>query len=103
VGSSVTAADTGTVTYASWASGSFYDFGNLIVINHGNGYETFYAHLSGINVVPGQIIEKGQAIGASGNSGRSSGPHLHVEIRLNDARLDPLSYLSGPVQDCSGG
>lgn len=101
VGSSVAAADTGTVTYASWASGSYYDYGNLIVINHGNGYETFYAHLSGINVVPGQIVEKGQAIGASGNSGRSSGPHIHIEIRLNDARLNPLNYLSGSVTDCS--
>lgn len=103
VGSSVAAADTGTVTYASWASGSYYDYGNLIVINHGNGYETFYAHLSGINVVPGQIVEKGQTIGASGNSGRSSGPHIHIEIRLNDVRLNPLNYLSGAVQDCSGG
>ena len=103
VGSAVAAADTGTVTYASWASGSYYDYGNLIVINHGNGYETFYAHLSGINVVPGQIVEKGQTIGASGNSGRSSGPHIHIEIRLNDVRLNPLNYLSGAVQDCSGG
>jgi LysM repeat protein len=103
VGSSVAAADTGTVTYASWASGSYYDYGNLIVINHGNSYETFYAHLSGINVVPGQIVEKGQTIGASGNSGRSSGPHIHIEIRLNDVRLNPLNYLSGAVQDCSGG
>ena len=103
VGSSVAAADTGTVTYASWASGSYYDYGNLIVINHGNGYESFYAHLSGINVVPGQIVEKGQTIGASGNSGRSSGPHIHIEIRLNDVRLNPLNYLSGAVQDCSGG
>jgi LysM repeat protein len=103
VGAAVSAADTGTVTYASWASGSFYDYGNLIVINHGNGYETFYAHLSAINVVPGQIVEKGQLIGASGNSGRSSGPHIHIEIRLNDARLDPLSYLGGSAQDCTGG
>ena len=101
VGSPVVAADTGTVTYASWASGSYYDYGNLIVINHGNGYETFYAHLSGINVVPGQTVEKGQSIGASGNSGRSSGPHIHIEIRLNDARLNPLSRLSGSVTDCT--
>ena len=101
VGSPVVAADTGTVTYASWASGSYYDYGNLIVVNHGNGYETFYAHLSGINVVPGQIVEKGQSIGASGNSGRSSGPHIHIEIRLNDAHLNPLNFLAGSVQDCT--
>ena len=101
IGSPVVAADTGTITYASWAAGSYYDYGNLIVINHGNGYETFYAHLSGINVVPGQTVEKGQAIGASGNSGRSSGPHIHIEIRLNDVRLNPLNSLSGSVTDCT--
>ncbi len=101
MGAAVSAADTGTVTYASWASGTYYDYGNLIVVNHGNGFETFYAHLSGINVVPGQIVEKGQLIGASGNSGRSSGPHIHIEIRLNDARLNPLDYLGGAVQDCT--
>ena len=101
-GSPVTAADTGTVTYASWASGTYYDYGNLIVINHGNGFETFYAHLSSIGVYPGQIVEKGQWIGASGNTGRSSGPHIHIEIRLNDVRLNPLSYFFGSTQNCTG-
>ena len=89
-GSAVYAADTGTVTYASW---NVYGYGNLIVVNHGNGFETFYAHLSGINVVPGQIVYKGNVIGASGNTGRSSGPHLHFEIRLNNNRDDPCWYL----------
>lgn len=101
VGSPVYAADRGTITYASWASGSYYDYGNLIVINHGNGYETFYAHLSGINVYSGQTVESGQLIGYSGNTGRSSGPHIHIEIRLNDFRDNPLNYLSGPTQDCT--
>lgn len=101
-GTAVVAADTGTVTYASWAAGSYYDYGNLIVINHGNGYETFYAHLSGINVYPGQTVTKGQYIGATGNSGRSSGPHIHFEIRLNDARLNPLGFLGANWSDCSG-
>ena len=84
------AADSGTVTYAAWSP---YCYGNLIVINHGNGYETFYAHLSGINVYPGQVVNKGNLIGASGNTGCSSGPHLHFEIRYNRNRYDPLSYL----------
>lgn len=73
-GSGVYASDTGTVTFASW---NIYCYGNLIVINHGNGYETFYAHLSGISVYPGQVVTQGQYIGASGNTGCSSGPHIH--------------------------
>ncbi|GIK56810.1 MAG: M23 family metallopeptidase [Chloroflexi bacterium] len=89
-GSAVYAADTGTVTYAGW---NIYGYGNLIVVNHGNGYETFYGHLSGFNVVPGQIVTKGQVIGASGNTGNSSGPHLHFEIRINGNRDNPCWYV----------
>ena len=89
-GTAVVASDRGTVTWASW---NVYCYGNLVVINHGNGYETFYAHLSSIGVTPGQIVEKGQYIGASGNTGCSSGPHLHYEIRFNTGRDNPLSYL----------
>ena len=88
--------DTGTVSYASWAAGGYYDYGNLIVIDHGNGYETFYAHLSGINVYPGQVVTQGQFIGSTGNTGRSSGPHIHLEIRLNNFRDDPTFYIPSP-------
>jgi murein DD-endopeptidase MepM/ murein hydrolase activator NlpD len=90
VGSPVYASDTGTVTFAGW---NIYGFGNLIVVNHGNGYETFYAHLDAINVVPGQIVYQGNVIGATGNSGNSSGPHIHFEIRLNAGQQDPCWYL----------
>ena len=100
-GSAMYASDRGTVTYASWAAGTYYDYGNLIVINHGNGYETLYAHLSNIAVYPGQVVQQGDYIGATGNTGRSSGPHLHFEIRINDIRDDPLFYLPGPTQDCT--
>ncbi len=100
-GSPIYASDTGTVTYASYAAGQYYDYGNLIVINHGNGYETFYAHLSGINVYPGQIVNQGDLIGYSGNTGRSSGPHLHFEIRQNDFRINPLNRLGGGYSDCT--
>ncbi|MCL4264702.1 MAG: M23 family metallopeptidase [Anaerolineae bacterium] len=89
-GSAVFAADTGTVTYAGW---NIYGYGNLIVVNHGNGYETFYGHLNGFNVVPGQVVTKGQVIGSSGNTGNSSGPHLHFEIRINGNRDDPCWYV----------
>ncbi len=100
-GTPVVAADRGTVTYASWAAGTYFDYGYLVVVNHGNGFETLYAHLGRIDVFPGQVVEKGAVIAASGNSGRSSGPHLHLEVRLNDIRYDPLLYLSGPTQDCT--
>ncbi len=90
-GSTTVASDTGTVTFAGW---NVYGYGNLIVINHGNGYETFYAHLSGINVVPGQVVVQGQYIGATGNTGNSSGPHIHFEVRLNGNQDDPCFYIS---------
>ncbi|MDX1413414.1 MAG: M23 family metallopeptidase [Candidatus Promineifilaceae bacterium] len=89
-GSGVFASDTGTVTFAGW---NIYGFGNLIVINHGNGYETFYGHLSGINVFPGQIVYQGNVIGAVGNTGNSSGPHIHFEIRINGNQDDPCWYV----------
>ncbi len=89
-GSPIYASDTGTVTYATWSP---HCYGNLVVINHGNGYETFYAHLSSFNVLPGQTVYQGNTIAFSGNTGCSSGPHLHFEIRYNKARYNPLSYL----------
>ena len=89
-GSAVFAADTGTVTFAGW---NIYGYGNLIVVNHGNGFETFYAHLSGINVVPGQIVYQGNVIGATGNTGNSSGPHIHFEVRWNANQGDPCGYI----------
>ena len=89
-GSPVFAADTGTVTYAGWNT---WGYGNLIVVNHGNGYDTIYAHLSGINVAPGQIVYKGNVIGYSGNTGNSSGPHIHFEIRIGGNPDDPCWYL----------
>ncbi|MFO7664277.1 MAG: LysM peptidoglycan-binding domain-containing M23 family metallopeptidase [Chloroflexota bacterium] len=91
-GSAVVASDTGTVTFAGW---NIYGYGNLIVVNHGNGYETFYAHLNGINVVPGQIVYQGNVIGSSGNTGNSSGPHIHFEIRINGNRDNPCWYIGG--------
>lgn len=100
-GSPVYASDTGTITYASFAAGTYYDYGNLIVINHGNGFETFYAHLSSIGVFPGQTVTQGDLIGFTGNTGRSSGPHIHFEIRDNDFRTNPLDRLGGGYQNCS--
>lgn len=89
-GSPVYASDTGTVTYVGWNA---FGYGNLIVVNHGNGYETFYAHLSSFNVTPGQIVYQGNVIGGTGNTGNSSGPHIHFEIRLNNNRDNPCWYI----------
>ena len=89
-GSGVFASDTGTVTFAGW---NIYGYGNLIVVNHGNGYETFYGHLSAINVFPGQIVYQGNVIGATGDTGNSSGPHIHFEIRTNGNQDDPCWYV----------
>ncbi len=90
-GAATVASDTGTVTFAGW---NVYGYGNLIVVNHGNGFETFYAHLSGINVIPGQVVIQGQYIGATGNTGNSSGPHIHFEVRWNRNQDDPCFYIS---------
>jgi murein DD-endopeptidase MepM/ murein hydrolase activator NlpD len=89
-GTPVIASDTGVVTWAGW---NVWGYGNLVVVNHCNGYETYYAHLSGIAVVPGQVVRQGDYIAASGNTGRSSGPHLHFEIRYFDSYLDPMGWL----------
>jgi LysM repeat protein len=91
-GTGVVASDTGTVTFAGW---NIYGYGNLIVVNHGNGYETFYAHLNGISVVPGQIVYQGSVIGTTGNTGNSSGPHIHFEVRANGVQDDPCWYVGG--------
>jgi murein DD-endopeptidase MepM/ murein hydrolase activator NlpD len=89
-GTPVIASDTGVVTWAGW---NVWGYGNLVVVNHCNGYETYYAHLSSIAVVPGQVVRQGGYLAASGNTGRSSGPHLHFEIRYFDSYLDPMGWL----------
>ncbi len=72
---------------------SRYGYGRHVVIDHGNGYRTLYAHLSRIYVKRGQRVQKGQAIGRMGSTGHSTGPHLHFEIRHGRQRLNPLSFL----------
>jgi murein DD-endopeptidase MepM/ murein hydrolase activator NlpD len=69
------------------------NYGNFLKIKHGDGLETRYAHCSKILVKKGDIIEKNQVIALVGNTGRSTGPHLHYEIRLNGRALDPRQYL----------
>ncbi|MBP6045323.1 MAG: peptidoglycan DD-metalloendopeptidase family protein [Microgenomates group bacterium] len=86
----VLASDTGTVTFAGCIT---YGYGCHIIIDHGNGYQTLYGHLSSLGVTPGQAVSQGQQIGNMGSTGRSSGPHLHFEIRSGGAQLNPLNFL----------
>ena len=86
----VIAADTGTVTYTGCIA---YGYGCHIIIDHANGYQTLYGHLSAIEVNAGQAVTKGQRIGAMGSTGRSTGTHLHFEIRSGGTLLNPLSFL----------
>lgn len=86
----VLAADGGKVIFAGWTSSGY---GNNIIIDHGNGYQTLYAHLSQIYISVGQKIGRGQVVGKMGSTGRSTGPHTHFEIRQNGVGLNPLSFL----------
>lgn len=86
---SILAADNGTVKTATGHP----TYGNYIVITHNNGYETLYGHLSSIQVRPGQVVSKGTKIGVMGSTGRSTGVHLHFEVRKNGALVNPLSVL----------
>ncbi|MEP6570959.1 MAG: M23 family metallopeptidase [Acidobacteriota bacterium] len=88
-GDPVVAGASGTVTFAGVQNG----YGNLIVIDHGGALTTRYGHLSHIDVTQGQTVARGQFIGKVGSTGRSTGPHLHYEIRINDEPVDPLRYL----------
>lgn len=87
----VAAADNGTVIVAGWPQP--WAYGKRILIDHGNGYQTLYAHLNDIYVSPGASVTRGQVIGQMGSTGRSTGPHLHFEIRQNGAGIDPLRFL----------
>lgn len=90
-GSKVFATGAGVVKYASRKG----TFGRLLIIDHGFGYETYYAHLSSFakDIQPGTRVERGQLVAYSGNTGMSTGPHLHYEVHQNGEPVDPLNYL----------
>jgi LysM repeat protein len=92
-GDTVYAADSGVVTYAGWNNSGY---GNFIVIEHNNGWISYYAHNSVIVVSCGQSVAQGQIIAAAGSTGRSSGPHLHFETRLNGVPQNPFGILPPP-------
>ncbi len=88
-GTPVRAPADGIVLKASFGDG----YGREIIIDHGNGISTLYGHLSGYAVTPGERVHRGQVIGYLGDSGRSTGPHLHYEVRIHDAPVNPHKYL----------
>ncbi|WP_274629560.1 M23 family metallopeptidase [Arvimicrobium flavum] len=89
VGSSVHATGAGKVIHAGWNGG----YGKMVEIDHGDGLVTRYAHMSAVTVRVGQNVNAGDEVGASGNSGRSTGPHLHYEVRRNGEALNPLPFI----------
>jgi len=88
-GAAVKATAPGKVVTAGWAGG----YGNMVEIEHANGISTRYGHLSAINVTEGQSVQRGHVIGRVGSTGRSTGPHLHYEIRVDGDATDPMRYL----------
>jgi murein DD-endopeptidase MepM/ murein hydrolase activator NlpD len=90
IGSAVLSADGGYVSFVGWTD---IGYGYLIIIDHGNGYSSYYAHLSQMYVTLGQTVNRGQVIGAVGSTGNSTGPHLHLEIRYQGREQNPLVYL----------
>ena len=88
-GTPIQAADRGTVIFAGWYGG----YGNAVIVDHGQGITTLYAHASQVYVTQGQSLQKGQTIAAVGSSGFSTGPHLHFEVRLNGEPTNPRAFL----------
>jgi murein DD-endopeptidase MepM/ murein hydrolase activator NlpD len=89
-GTPVHATADGVVQRAEWDGG----YGKLVVIDHGNGLETYYAHLSQFEILPGQEVRRGQVIALSGSSGHATGPHLHYEVRMGGIPVNPYKYLA---------
>ena len=88
-GTPIYACDTGVIEVAGWGTG----YGNQIVIDHGGGRKSRYGHMSKFYVVKGQVVEKGEVIGAMGSTGNSTGPHLHFEYIINNVKYNPFNYL----------
>ncbi|WP_416671450.1 M23 family metallopeptidase [Egbenema bharatensis] len=93
-GTPVQAADGGTVVFANISGSMTSGYGQLVIIDHGNGRETWYAHLNNMNVQEGQQVAPGDVLGSVGSSGGSTGPHLHFEVRENGEPVDPRQYIN---------
>lgn len=92
-GAPIYAADSGVVVFAGWANGGY---GNMVMIDHGNGYQTLYAHMSQVSASCGRSVSQGQTIGYSGSTGNSTGAHLHFEVRYEGGFVSPWYVLPAP-------
>ncbi|MCJ7625145.1 MAG: M23 family metallopeptidase, partial [Anaerolineaceae bacterium] len=91
LGNSIFAVDSGVVVYAGWND---WGYGEVVVIDHGNGWQSLYAHLSTYNVECGSYVYQGDVIAAMGSTGKSSGPHLHFELRSDEfGKVNPWNFL----------
>lgn len=90
VGTPIVSAETGKVIFSGWKQG----YGNFVAVNHGHGYETHYAHCSKVIVHAGQTVRKGQVIAKVGNTGHSTGPHLHFEVIASGVHRNPAKFLN---------
>lgn len=88
-GSTIVASDGGTVVFSGWKG----NYGYCVIISHGNGLETLYGHCSKLLVSKGQKVAKGESIAKLGSSGRSTGPHVHFEVRKNGNHVNPWNYI----------
>ena len=93
-GTGIAAADGGTVTFAGRATGYNWSYGNLVIVDHGNGKQTYYGHCSSILVSAGDHVYQGQTIARVGSTGRSTGNHCHFEVKIGGTSVNPLAYLS---------
>jgi murein DD-endopeptidase MepM/ murein hydrolase activator NlpD len=92
-GTAITAAAAGTVIYSDWLGG----YGKVIMLDHGGGVVSLYAHNSALVLSEGQSVKRGDTISKAGSTGNSTGPHLHFEVRKNGAYVDPLPWLNGSL------
>ncbi len=90
MGSPVKSTADGIVAYSGWNSG----YGRCVIVDHGNGYQTLYGHLSRASVIVGEEVRQGEIVGLVGTSGRSTGPHLHYEVRIHSTPVNPYRFLA---------
>lgn len=91
-GTPVKATADGIVVHATWNAG----YGRCVVLDHGNGYQTLYGHLSRVDVIDGQEVRRGENVGEVGSTGRATGPHLHYEVRIHSTPVNPYRFLAHP-------